>query len=168
MSRVYHHFRSYLANMSQISPNATHYPTYTDLTGIHIRTVYRLTAYYLIACSSDRTKQLLLSLDHSTEPDWQIFLESVAQRLDEYFNPGPGWANKRQPGKAVEVLLMIPKDKLSDKIKDEFYGMMNKRVLFYISKQRLVRHSIPSQVGKLLHLSGAPNRVCLLARMKYI
>jgi len=129
-----------------------------ELSGVDIHGVWSLTAYYIIAYTVDRTKQLLLSLDNYTEASWHILLKSAGERLDEVFNPGPEWADKSAPGMAVEIYMVIPWDKLSLKTIKEFYDMVNGRVVFRIKNQA----HVPSRADMLVHgadfrIRGAPN-----------
>lgn len=128
-----------------------------ELSGVDIHAIWSSTAYYIIAYSVDRTKQILLSLDNYTEAAWHTLLESAGERLDELFNPGPDWADKNAPGKAVEIYMLLPFDKLSKQTIQEFYEMVNRRVVFRIKNQAHIPLTAPPLVhGADFHIQGAP------------
>lgn len=128
------------------------------LSGVDIHTAWSSTAYYIIAYSVDRTEQLLLSLDNYTEVSWYTLLKSAGDHLDELFNPGPDWADKNAPGKAVEIYMLLPFDKLSKKTIKEFYEMINGRVVFRIKNQAHIPLTAPPLVhGAEFQIRGAPH-----------
>jgi len=124
--------------------------------------VYSSTAYYIVAYTTDKTKQLLLSLDHSTELAWHSFLASAAERLDEYLNPGPAWADKSDAGSAVEIYLLLSWDLLSVKKIDEFYKMIGARVVFRIVNQCHIPLQSPFVHGAPFRLHAAANPRCVI------
>jgi hypothetical protein len=129
-----------------------------EQSGIDIRAVWSSTAYYVVAYTVDRTKQILLSLDNYTEEAWHTLLESAGERLDELFNPGPEPVDKIAPGKAVEIYMLLPWAKLSKQTIKEFYEMVNGRVVFRIKNQAHIPHQDPPLVhGSEFLIQGAPN-----------
>lgn len=133
-------------------------PNYTYLTGLDIQTPFSPTASYIIAYTADRTKQVLISIELSPYSDasWRTILTHISERLDEDLTPGAD--EKHNPGKAVQIYLLVPEARATKATVNEFYKMTNGRVLFRIANQSHTGSwGAPFESGVGFRLRGAPD-----------
>ena len=129
-----------------------------EKSGVDIRVAWNAITIYIVAYTVDRTQQVLLSIKPYTEESWHMLLTTAGERFDELFNPGPAWADKTMPGKAVEIYLLLPWDNITKKTLKEFYQMINSRVLFRIKNQAHIPTGTTLLVfGSDFYIKGAPD-----------